>query len=233
MKIPIQCLLALLLAPACLSAAPVVNADSLILKEITDSIGGPNRVRMQGDRIVYLSIFYNAQRGPIPPALGGLDSLRHLFMAITQVTSLPREIGKLRRMDTINISTSRIGPTIPEEIGDLAGLKYLVVADCKLEALPVSLMKLQKLEHVNFSRNKICRVDDSLRQWLLTRWPKALEAQDTSGCATTSIGRLGGTKGGQTIRRVYLPGLERQNLNSLVPKRSPTFYTPLGRLIQE
>jgi hypothetical protein len=33
-------------------------------------------------------------------------------MGITGVTSIPKEIGRLKRLDTINIGSSSIGPTL-------------------------------------------------------------------------------------------------------------------------
>lgn len=115
--------------------------DSLILQEIADSVRVPlrsNPTRFEGGRVVNLSFYYNGQQGAIPAAIGGLDSLRHLHMRITNISSLLKEIGLLKNLDTIDIGTSKIGLSLPEEIGELSDLKCLRVTGCKLKALPSS-----------------------------------------------------------------------------------------------
>lgn len=231
MTFPKIALLVLLMQSLPKAASPFA-ADSLLMEEIADSVGGrvlPSTYRVEGGRVVYLSIYYQAQKGAIPPALGGLDSLRHIFMGITQVTALPREIGRLKRMDTINIGSSAIGPTLPDEIGELSNLRCLKVHDCKLETLPKSLMKLQKLETVDFTRNSICRLDDSLRQWILSKWPKALEAQNASKCVSTIIGLPQSTTGGPPLSRLAAPGAPDVLPGQGGAAHGIRYYTPLGR----
>lgn len=192
------------------------------------------RTRMENGRVTYLSIYYQGQRGAVPAALGGLDSLRHIHMGITNVTSLPREIGRLKRMDSINIGSSSIGPTIPDEIGDLPDLRCLKVHSCKLETLPIALMKLRKLETVDFSGNRICRLDDSLRQWILSKWPKALDNQNTSTCVFTVSGLRQSTTGNPPLQRVSVPGVPNVLIGHDRTK-DVRYYSPLGRslILQE
>ncbi|MEO6098367.1 MAG: hypothetical protein ABIW76_22925 [Fibrobacteria bacterium] len=142
---------------------------------------------VEENRIGRLDIYYGGQTGAVPAALGGLDSLRRLFMGITSVTSLPPEIGKLKRLDAIDIGSSAIGPTLPDEIGSLPNLKLLRVKGCLLKSLSPTLMRLKKLETVDFSNNAICHVDDSLKQWLLAISPHALDNQRVSGCTSSGI----------------------------------------------
>jgi hypothetical protein len=208
----------ILFLPALSLAAPASASDSLILQEIADSL----RVRLsavtatwEGGRVTRMSLFYESQQGAVPAALGGLDSLRRLYMAITLVTSVPKEIGLLKRLDSIDIISSHLGPVIPAEIGELPNLRFLRISRCKLKSLPGSLMNLKKLEYADFSRNNICHVDDSLRQWILARWPKALDDQDTSACATTGL-----------RQKHSRPGDKRAHGAPLI-----RCYTPLGRTV--
>ena len=216
-------------------AASDSASDALILQEIADSLKvklEKNRTRKVDGRVTYLSLYYQGQRGAVPPALGGLDSLRHIHMGITNVTSLPREIGRLKRMDTIDIGSSQIGPTIPDEIGELSNLRYLKVFGCKLETLPKSLMKLQKLETVDFTRNNICRLDDSLRQWILSNWPMALDNQNTSKCASTEIvlrQTPPSPQANSPIRRLAVPGVPGVLPGQGRDAEDIRYYTPLGR----
>ncbi len=214
------------------SAASDSASDALILQEIADSLRVPvrlNTTRREGGRVTYLAIYYNGQRGAVPPALGGLDSLRHIFMGITSVTSLPKEIGRLKRMDTIDIGTSHIGPTIPDEIGELSNLRCLKVFRCNLETLPTSLMKLQKLATVDFSFNSICQMDDSLRQWILSKWPKALDNQNTSKCISTAIGLRQSPPGAIPPYRLSIPGSAEVPPERDRDVKGIRYYSPLGR----
>ena len=59
------------------SAASDSASDALILQEIADSLRVPvklNITRKVDGRVTYLSLFYQGQRGAVPPALGGLTS---------------------------------------------------------------------------------------------------------------------------------------------------------------
>lgn len=231
MRIPKLALLVLLLQ-SLPRAASASASDSLILKEIADSVGVNvlrNSTRMEGGRVTYLSIYYQGQRGAVPPALGGLDSLRHLQIGLNSVTSLPREIGRLQRMDSIVIGTTSIGPTIPDEIGELSNLRCLKVHSSRLETLPTSLMKLQKLESVDFSYNAICSMDDSLRQWILSKWPKALDNQNTSKCVSTVIGPGQSQPDGPPLRRLSVPGAPGVLRGPGPATKEVRYYTPLGR----
>ncbi|MBW8888974.1 MAG: hypothetical protein JF616_14565 [Fibrobacteres bacterium] len=216
-----------------ISAQPIkgYGVDSLVLREIADSLHVPittNTAWVEGGRVTRLSIFYGNQHGAIPPALGRLDSLHYLFMGITRVTSLPREIGLLKRMDTIDIGSSLIGPALPEEIGDLPNLRYLNVSVCSsLKSLPKSLMRLKKLEFVNFSLDSICGVDDSLRNWILAINPKALDNQGE--CAATGI-RDGKSFHGNNPLRKLAPG-ERSGPNR-DPQGKIRYYSPAGRRLR-
>lgn len=216
-------------------AASTPASDSLILKEIADSLKvevSANATRIEGGRVTYLSIFYRGQRGAIPPALGGLDSLRHIYMGITSVTSLPKEIGQLKRMDTINIGSSNIGPTLPDEIGELSNLRCLRVHSCKLVTLPKSIMKLQKLEAVDFTRNAICQMDDSLRQWILSKWPKALDNQNMSKCLSSVSGLRQPFTGGPPLRRLSVPGVQDVLPRQDRASKDIQYYSPLGRSLR-
>jgi len=71
----------------------------------------------------------------------------------------------------------------------LANLTLLYVSSCKLVSLPASIMRLRKLEKLDFSQNQICSVPDSLRQWILSISPNALNAENLSECSATGIGK--------------------------------------------
>ena len=187
LAIGLGCLAAHGAAHASAGKVRAADSDSLIVKEIADSLGvAPSAVRTQWEngRVTRLTLYYQGQHGAVPAALAGLDSLRYIFMSITRVTSLPAGIGRLKNLDTLDISSSWIGPGLPESLGDIAGLRVLKVSYCKLEALPASLTRLRNLQSVDFRNNAICKVPDSLKAFLLAINPNALSGQNTSGCVT-------------------------------------------------
>jgi hypothetical protein len=160
--------------------------------------------------------------------MGGLDSLRYFSIGISGITSLPREIGNLKRLDTIDISAADIGPTLPDEIGDLAELRYLSISACKtLKELPASLMKLKKLETVSFEHNSLCLADDSLRRWILSISPHALDYQ--SGCAASGVRQGGPARGNAPARKLALPGEGIDPAHGRDPEDEVRYYSPAGR----
>lgn len=228
-------ILSLLVSSAASQATRGYGTDSLILLEIADSLHVPmrnNTAWQEGGRVTRVSFYYQGQSGAVPPALGRLDSLRYIHMAITSITALPREIGVLKRMDTIDIGTSRIGPTLPDEIGDLAGLRCLRVSYCKLQALPSSLMRLRKLETVDFSHNSICQVEDSLRQWILAISPHALDDQNSSACPVPIPDGKQTRPGSAAMRRLYMGGSRSRVSEEPGPSEGHArYYTPIGRRV--
>ena len=177
-RIRFYCLACLAMGTAL--AAGSLERDTLVIRQMAESLKvrpAAMLTKVEANRIVRLEMYYQGQQGPVPAALGELDSLRGLFISLTGVTGLPPEIGKLKRLDSVKIATSRIGPTLPDQIGDLPDLHFLQVNDNRLTSLPVSLMKLRHLQSVSFQGNAICQVDDSLEQWILAISPAALDRQ--------------------------------------------------------
>ncbi len=233
---PYAVLALLILFPAALNAQAVrgYGSDSLILQEIADSLHvriGANTAWVEGGRVTRLSIYYQGQSGALPAAVGRLDSLHYLYMGITGVTSLPPEIGLLKRMDTIDIGSSRIGPTLPEEIGDLSNLRFLRVSGCgPLKTLPTSLMRLKKATLMDFSHNSICDLDDSLRNWILAISPNALNYE--SGCEATGIREAQTNRGRAPLFKLVAPGQRIYPAQASNREGKILYYSPLGRRLE-
>lgn len=175
------------------NAAGDLHSDSLAAKEIFAAVKvgmRPGSVRDDGNRITRLTIYYQGGEGSIPPALGQLDGLRVLRINISGITALPKEIGNLKLLDTIDIGATFIGPSLPQEIGDLPNLKVLKVHTSRLTSLPQSLLNLKGIQVLDFQSNRICKVEDSLKNWILAVSSRALDGQNTTGCNPVPI-RLG------------------------------------------
>jgi hypothetical protein len=189
-----------------------LKSDSLLIQEIADSLHvkmDAIEFKAEGGRITRVRIFYRSQRGAVPAALGGLDSLRNLFIGTAAITSLPKEIGRLKRLDTLDISSIQID-SLPDGIGDLESLKLLRVFYCQLRTLPSSLMRLRNLEHVDFRSNYLCGVPDSLAAFIRGISPGALEAQRKSDCGTTGLEQVS-PKNGETRKKRELGLAGAQN----------------------
>lgn len=83
------------------------------------------------------------------------------------LTSLPKEICELKKLETLNIANSAIAE-LPEEIGDLESLSSLEIYNCpNMEKFPVAVGRLPLLRSVNISNNK---------QWSTEEIEKGIEA---------------------------------------------------------
>ena len=86
---------------------------------------------------------------------------------INGLTSLPAEIGNLKKLETLNIANSPI-KELPAEIGQLESLSSLEIYNCpNLEKFPVQIGELPSLRSVNISNNK---------QWSSEEMDKGFEA---------------------------------------------------------
>ncbi len=169
-----------------------LHSDSLAAREVFDSLKtgtAPYHLENDGKRITRLKIYYEGLGGAIPAALGKLDGLRKLDLTTAGITAIPKEIENLKLLDTINISATLIGPTLPDEIGNLPNLRFLKVSGSRLASLPNTLMKLSTISYLDFSRNLFCPLNDSLKNWILSISPHALDAQQPKNCTTSSLPR--------------------------------------------
>ena len=86
---------------------------------------------------------------------------------VNGLTSLPKEIGNLKKLETLNIANSKIAE-LPEEIADLESLSSIEIYNCpNMVKFPVQIGKLPMLRSVNISNNK---------QWSSEEMDKGVEA---------------------------------------------------------
>ena len=87
-------------------------------------------------RVVRIDLRENKLSGPIPPELGGLDSLRTLHLANNQLSgSIPAELGGLDSLQRLRLSGNQLSGCIPDGLRDVAdndhstlGLTYCAVS---------------------------------------------------------------------------------------------------------
>eukprot|EP01018_Ginkgo_biloba_P016094 Gb_37038 [translate_table: standard] len=76
--------------------------------------------------------------------------LRVLDVSRTKITSLPKSVGRLKRLEHLNASHCTQLKRLPDEIGKLECLRHLdLTSCCKMESLPKSVVNLKRLEHLN------------------------------------------------------------------------------------
>lgn len=83
----------------------------------------------------YLGLKYCSGITVLPREIGRLQNLETLDISSTGVTDLPMEIGELWHLETLNVSNTRIRE-IPREIGKVQHLKTLNLSNTRVVELP-------------------------------------------------------------------------------------------------
>ncbi|XP_045090565.1 disease resistance protein PIK5-NP-like isoform X2 [Aegilops tauschii subsp. strangulata] len=84
----------------------------------------------------------------------GLPRVRHLLGELgPRITEIPSEIGKLQRLETLEVRNT-CSTELPVEIGRLKQLRTLLVPGNELKVLPREIGRLQQLETLDMSRNE-------------------------------------------------------------------------------
>ena len=98
-----------------------------------------------------------ANDSSIPPQLGSLENLKHLYIGGNQLTgSIPTELGALGSLSQLVLDGNRLTGEIPAELGDLASLEGLWLWDNRLTgAIPTQLGSLPKLRQLALSWNRL------------------------------------------------------------------------------
>jgi len=95
--------------------------------------------------------------GIIPPELGNLNSLQHLYLYNNQLTgSIPSEIGNLTNLTWIVLSDNQLTGSIPAEIGNLTNLQELRLGNNQLTgSIPTQFGNLTNLQHLSIYGNQL------------------------------------------------------------------------------
>jgi hypothetical protein len=84
--------------------------------------------------------------------------LRYLVLnSCRQITELPREIGRLQNLQTLDVSSTNIR-RLPVEIGKLKRLETLDVSRTEVMELPTEIGKLQHLRTLDISKTQVREV---------------------------------------------------------------------------
>ena len=117
-------------------------------------------------KVRYLRLQENDLVGEIPPELGGLEKLFHLFLPGNQLSGpIPAELSKLNELtDLVLYENTGISGRLPPELGYTGGLKYLDIAVSGVFGpLPLTFARLE-LETFYSYETELC-VPPSLKAW--------------------------------------------------------------------
>ena len=95
--------------------------------------------------------------GSIPPEIGGLRDLRELSLSSNDLTgSIPPELGQMVNLEGLRLAYNELTGEIPSELGKLTGLESLLLNSNRLTGeMPPELGRLVNLEALWLSRNRL------------------------------------------------------------------------------
>ena len=108
-------------------------------------------------RVIELNLSENELSGEIPPELGNLSNLQHLFLFRNELSGeIPPELGNLSNLQGLYLSDNQLSGEIPPELGSLANLRLLAIDGSQLSGeIPPELGRLASLENLQLSDNEL------------------------------------------------------------------------------
>ena len=108
-------------------------------------------------RVTSLDLSDNGLAGPIPEALGQLDSLKVLNLFYDRLTGpIPEALGNLKNLQVLDISSTGLTGPIPETLGQLNNLRILRLTRNDLTGpIPETLGQLENLQELRLYNNEL------------------------------------------------------------------------------
>ena len=155
------------------SANPALKRDCINLLAAKDTLRGTatlnwsedtaitswDGVRVKGSpgRVTEVLLTSKGLTGTIPPDLGRLDGLQHLWFNINQLAgAIPSELGSLASLQTLILNDNRLTGAVPRELGGLSSLETLWLDRNRLSGeIPAALGDLSSLRRLTLSVNRL------------------------------------------------------------------------------
>ena len=155
------------------SANPALKRDCINLLAAKDTLRGTatlnwsedtaitswDGVRVKGSpgRVAEVLLTSKGLTGTIPPDLGRLDGLQHLWFNINQLAgAIPSELGSLADLQTLILNDNRLTGAVPRELGGLSSLETLWLDRNRLSGeIPAALGDLSSLRRLTLSVNRL------------------------------------------------------------------------------
>ena len=99
----------------------------------------------------------NKLSGAIPPELGELTNLEHLYLDSNELSgAIPPELGELTNLEHLYLDSNELSGAIPPELGELTNLEHLYLDSNELSgAIPPELGGLGNLERLYLDSNEL------------------------------------------------------------------------------
>ncbi len=99
--------------------------------------------------------------GPIPPELGQLAQLTHLYLQRHQLTGpIPPELGQLTHLAHLALTNNQLTGPIPPELGQLSQLTHLFLEHNRLTgSIPSELWRITALQELHLDYNQLTGFD--------------------------------------------------------------------------
>lgn len=115
----------------------------------------PTNIGYEMVNLERLSIQLNKIRS-IPTSVCEMRSLRCLDAHFNEIRGLPLAIGKLTKLEVLNLSSNFNDFTgLPDTFGDLTNLRELDLSNNQIHALPDTFGRLDKLNKLNLDQNPL------------------------------------------------------------------------------
>lgn len=105
----------------------------------------------------------------LPKELGKLIHLQTLNLSINNLLVLPQEIGCLTQLTELNLRWNRL-INIPPQIGQLRQLQILDLSINQLHGLPIEMENLTKLQYLKISNNPMVDSNDRIKVFATYLW---------------------------------------------------------------
>ena len=106
-------------------------------------------------RVIQLQLHDNNLAGTLPPELGKLTNLAHLYLYSNQLTgNMPPELGHLNNLKTMELSGNLLSGSIPTEFGLMTNLERLLIASNRLSGIiPSEVGQMKNLSSLSLFDN--------------------------------------------------------------------------------
>jgi len=159
------------------------------------------------NKLPYSQFIKNAT---FPNSFGSMPHLASLTLDYPFIGVIPSDIGDLKSLEFLHISSTRLTGPVPSSIGELDKLTYLDLSLSSFSGpIPTSIGNLEKLTTINISKNQFSGpIPDSIKR-LTGLTHLYLYTNNLSGSIPSCIGNLTNLK--------YL-GLHNNQLTGAIPK---------------
>ncbi|MYE47126.1 MAG: hypothetical protein F4X25_10390 [Chloroflexi bacterium] len=179
---------ALLAAKAALADAGTLDwsADTAMTDWDGVTLGGTPQ------RVTGLSLMLQGVAGSIPKELGGLTALRTLNLSWNKLLgAIPAELGSLTELRSLDLSRNRLTGGIPSALGGLTKLEHLTLSQNFLDgSIPAGLGGLANLEGLYLYQNRLTESIPPELENLSSLTALFLGENELSGCVPRALRAL-------------------------------------------